>query len=216
MGHEGKGIELPALLSHPWDPAHLLIREMIEEGSCDAIIAIGQLTNVALALSQVTVGQSSRLSVYAMASSFRGYGQECAEREHNSACDLPALKMVLDSPAQVKLVGLNVTRRTRMTLSEVRRLKSFGTPLALDLASMHELWLDRIGREESPMHDPLTLVAAFRPDLVRFEPMRAEVLPDSDSVAFFDDGEPNCEVAVDVDAEGFQRLFLDRIFAALR
>jgi len=216
LGHEGKGIQLRDFPSGAWDPADVEIADQVEEHGCETIVAIGQVTNIALALRRLSPSRRRELTIYAMASSFNGFGAEAAEREHNSACDPLALREVFESVALVRLIGLNVTRQTKMTRADVRRLRGFGTPLARELAAMHEWWFEAIGRPSSPMHDPLTVAAAIRPDLVQFEPVRAEVELKTGMVAFNDDGEPNCEVAVGVDAEGFQALFLDRLFAAIR
>ncbi|HTQ11657.1 MAG TPA: nucleoside hydrolase [Fimbriimonadaceae bacterium] len=215
-GNEGKGILLRDFASCAWDPADVEIADQVDERGCETIVAVGQLTNVALALRRLPESRRRDLTVYAMASSFNGFGFEAAEREHNSSCDPLALQLVLRSGAFVRLVGLNATRRTRMTRADVRSLRGLGTPLARELAAMHEAWFEVIGRSESPMHDPLTVAAVIRPSLLQFEPMRAEVDLESGLVAFFDDGEPNCEVAVDVDPEGFRELFFSRLLAAVR
>jgi inosine-uridine nucleoside N-ribohydrolase len=212
--HEGDGIELPvdagvSILTAP----EAILSQLGSEG-VRVIVAIGQLTNVALTLRSMTPEARQGLSVYAMASSFRGFGREAAEREHNAVCDLPAVREVLASGVTVRLVGLNVTQHTTMTRADVR-LEQVGTPLATDLASMHHIWLDQIGREESPMHDPLTVAAILDPALLRFQTLRAEVDVNGQVVVFYDDGEPNCEVAVEVDAPAFQELFMERVLAAL-
>jgi purine nucleosidase len=203
-GIEGKGIDLPTA-----EFAMESAKDLIATGG-GTIVGIGQMTNIALALRET----EHEVTIYQMATHFHGYGREAALPEHNAACDLPALQETLDSNAKLRLVGLNVTRQTGMGRPDVRRLEQLATPLANDLAAMHHIWLDYIGCESSPMHDPLTVAAVFRPGLIQFQPMRVEVDFELGAAVFFDDGDPNCEVAVEVDADAFHRLFFAQIFAA--
>lgn len=214
-GYEGKGVDLGPSVEGAYDPAFVEMADQILSQGCDTIVAIGQLTNVALAIRKIPPASRTEVQVFAMASSFQGFGWEVAEREHNTACDPLALKEVLESGVAVKLIGLNVTRRTAMMRGHVQRLQGFKTPISRDLAAMHRGWFGAIRGDQSPMHDPLTVAAVFRPDLVSFIAARAEVDLASGVAAFFDDGEPNCEVAAEIDADGFHEMFFDRVFNSI-
>jgi purine nucleosidase len=70
------------------------------------------------------------------------------------------------------------------------------------------------------MHDPLAVASVTRPDLITWRPAYVRVECESartrgvaiaDLLAARDAPAANCEIAVDVDAESFGEVFLDRI-----
>lgn len=213
-GNEGDGIDLEPVEFSPFHAKDLIVKCVME--GCRTIVGIGQMTNIALALRGLPDGIKREIVIYQMATSFRGYGREAAEREHNAACDIAALKETLDSGAFVKLVGLNVTRETSMSREDLQIIEGIGGQLPRDLAGMHKVWFDYIGRDESPMHDPLTVAAVFDHNVLDFEPVSAEVLQ-GEQLVVFDTVKKwsKCEAAIDINAVRFQELFAKRIRNAM-
>jgi purine nucleosidase len=229
MGHEGRGIDLSSI-NPSWDfderSAPRLIadcaRKAHKEGAPLTIFPIGAMTNIAMAIREHPGSMSLVGRIIAMASTFEGFGPENARGEHNVACDPEAFRIVIESGIPVVLIGLNVTRETRMTKTQVDAMAEIGGPLARDLAGMHNVWFEQIGRDHSPMHDGLAVAIAFRPELVELIPVEAHLLEGSEvhgAVVYNAPSEEKvtkCHIAVSVDAEAFHALLLERTFTACR
>jgi inosine-uridine nucleoside N-ribohydrolase len=229
MGHEGRGIELssagPSAEYDSRDAAKLIAdcaRQAHVEGTPLTLFPIGAMTNIALAIRDYPDEMALVGRIIAMASSFEGYGLENARGEHNVACDPDAFRMIIESGLPVILIGLNVTRETAMTKTQVEAMAGIGGPLARDLAGMHTIWFEQIGRDHSAMHDGLAVAIAFRPDLVELIPVEAHMLAGSgeQGAVVYNAPSPgkvtNCQIAVSVDAEAFQSLLQERTLAACR
>lgn len=226
-GHEGIGIDLagihvcqdsdfekaPAVIASEAAIAH-------DEGAPLTLITIGAMTNAALAFERYPDETRKLDHVIAMASDFQGFGPENASGEHNVACDPLAVQRVIDSGIPVTFVGLNVTRQTSMNRRQVEEIAALGGPLADALAGMHRVWFDHIGRDISPMHDALAVAYAFRPQLLTTIPVSARILPDAPkpgAVLFNppEDDKVTVSAATDVDLEGFERVFWERVKGAI-
>jgi inosine-uridine nucleoside N-ribohydrolase len=225
MGHEGEGIDLsdPSLQPDK-TPLPEMFTRCVEE--CHhrnqplMLVTIGAMTNAAWlleALPAETAGKIGR--IVAMASTWEGYGDSCAAREHNVACDTDAFDRVLKSGIPLTLVGLNVTRRTAMTAAQLQEIEAIGGPLAEALSGMHRVWFREIGRESSPMHDALAIAALFRPSVITTAPVAARVL-DRDGTVLYNTPAPgevtHIEIAIDVDVEAYHALLWERTLEAVR
>ncbi len=225
MGHEGEGIDLsdPSLSLDPTPLPDIVVAKVEEcraRGEALTLVTIGAMTNAARlldALPPETVGNLAR--IVAMASTFEGYGEERATREHNVACDPVAFERVLHSDIPLTLVGLNVTRRTAMTAAQVADLEAVGGPLAEALSGMHRVWFREIGRDSSPMHDALAVAVLFRPDLVTTVPVVANVRGTDGAVVYNPPAAgqvTHVEIATDVDVEAYHTLLWERTVEAVR
>lgn len=230
-GHEGKGIDLSGILPErdvDSRPAPELIAECAAQASAEGapltLVAVGALTNVALALRQYPAEMRKVARVVAMASNFCGFGEAAARGEHNVACDPVALQDLFDFGLPVTLVGLNVTHQTAMTRADLDAFAAVGGPLAEAIAGMHRVWFDFIRGAQSPMHDGLAVAAVFRPDLMTMEPVAAAVARDREAmhrgVVVYNAPPPGAvtpvQIATAVDVAGYHRLFFERIMQAAR
>lgn len=224
MGHEGEGIDLAGIdepqAATPPDLFAARIRDFFGRQNHPTLVTIGALTNAAALVESLPREQWSTIGrIVSMASTFEGYGFANAAREHNVACDPAAFDVVLRSGIPLTLVGLNVTRRTSMTASQVAKLEAIGGPLAEALTSMHRIWFRAIGRDSSPMHDALAVAMLFRPELITTIPVTAELSGNDGAVIYNSpaDGQvTHIEIATDVDVDAFQSLFWERILNAVR
>lgn len=187
------------------------------EGNPLTLITIGAITTAEIAFREFPNEMAGIARVVAMASNFHGYEKENACGEHNVTCDPAAFQAVLDSGVEVVLVGLNVTRETARSVSDLAQIAGIGGPLAESLAEMHREWFDFIARDFSPMHDALAVAAAFDESLMSFTPMRAYVALDTSEPGALEfnpvgQGEvTRLRVATAVDSEAFHCLFFARI-----
>ncbi len=227
MGHEGRGIDLSGVSEGDLaqeDAARTIA--LCAEGAAAqnqplTLLPIGAMTNLAIAMDKYPQEMRHVTRIVAMASNFVGFGADVARHEHNVACDQTAVQRVLDSGTPLTFVGLNVTSKTRMAQDLVDEIAAIGGPLADALVGMHRVWFNAIKCAESPMHDPLAVVAAFRPEILRTEPAVARIdftAARAGTVVFERPGPgspANCEVATDVDADAFHALFRERILRAV-
>jgi purine nucleosidase len=207
----------------------LMDRVMAEPGEV-TIVAIGPLTNVALALAiEPRVAQSVR-EIVVMGGVYLGHtGFAGMPGEFNFWVDPDAAAIVLASGAPLRLVGLDVTRRVRLSREDADRLRSSGKDFAGFAADCTDEWIDHLERTtpgddwdrgSCALHDPLAVAVVSHPELVTWRPAHVTVERASDrtrGVVVTDllgsDTPPaaNAAVAVDVDAHGFRDHFLSRI-----
>jgi purine nucleosidase len=196
------------------------------------VVAIGPLTNVALALSLEPRMAEAVRELVVMGGVYLGHtGVAGMPGEFNFWVDPDAASIVLASGAPVRLVGLDVTRRVRLSRDDADRLRRTGGRFAVFAADCTDGWIDHLettmpaddwDRGSCALHDPLAVAAVAHPDLLTWRPAHVTVERGSDrtrGVAVTDllgsvDPPPaNCSIAVDVDADRFRAYFLDRLSA---
>lgn len=171
------------------------------------LLAIGPLTNVGIALAKAP-HIAKRLKIYMMGGQITK-----AHPEWNIVCDPEAARIVMESGAEITMVGLDVTNRCQFTCAEVDEIKAAGNPRADRLGLMMEQFIARF-RYLPILHDPLALAALLWPELLTFSERRIlietrgeftrGVTVDCDWGA----GAP-VRAAVDVAVEPFKRRLID-------
>jgi purine nucleosidase len=207
----------------------LVERVMAEPGEL-AIVAIGPLTNVALAVMiEPRVAQSVREIVVMGGVYLKHTNVASMPGEYNFWCDPDAAQAVLASGAPLRLVGLDVTEQVRLTRDHTAAMKASDRRFAPFAGECADGWIDfqtRAKRNDErehdscALHDPLAVAVVSRPDLVEWKPAHVAVetmSPVTRGVAVADLGlwenppAPNAQIAVAVDAAAFMAYFLDRV-----
>jgi len=192
------------------------------------LVPIGPLTTIALALRhEPRLAQAVR-EVVIMGGALRVPGNITPSAEFNIYVDPHAAHAVLHAGWPIRLVTLDTTTRTLLQRELVERLASGGSPVTALMKGMVDYYCDVFGGARGisaiQMHDPLCLAAAFRPDLLTWEEAYVDVeltgtLTLGETVGFFAlPNRPlphpaNVLASVDVDAQSFIELFLERIQA---
>ena len=216
-----------ATARQPSAAAELAARVLAEPGEL-TIVAIGPLTNVALALLLDPRVSEAVREIVVMGGVYLGHTNVgWMPGEFNFWCDPGAAAVVLSSGAPLRLVGLDVTRRVRLTREDAGRLAAEGGSFA-GLAAQHtEAWItyqeqvkprEELEQGSCALHDPLAVAVVARPDLVTWQAANVQVESSSpvtrgvavaDLLRWADPPEPNCRIAVEVDTEAFRATFLE-------
>ena len=196
----------------PGNAIELMIEAIQSHPGEVTLVSIGQLTNVATAFEQAPelTEQVQRLVMMA------GAVEHERRIEYNVRCDPAAAAYVFDLPVEKILIPLDVTTRCKYREQYHSELSNAGTARSALIWQMIQAWQETTGRIEPILHDPLAVAVSFMPELVTLEPMclavTTEAAPSVEPGQLLrQDAEPNMRVAMDVDVEGFERLFAERL-----
>lgn len=202
-----------------WNSAADFIRETAHRYQEElTLVALGPLTNVALALREHPILTRWLKEVVIMGGSFTQPGNVTLRAEFNVYVDPEAARIVLHSGIPLRLVGLEIGRRTRLTRKDVTGLVSDSSPVAEFVVKAVDFW-SKGDRGGLPMYDPTAVAMAINPELFRVEEAFVDVetrgeLTLGETVADFRgrwQKTPNARLALDIDVTGFLDLFLRAI-----
>jgi inosine-uridine nucleoside N-ribohydrolase len=184
------------------------------------LVPTGPLTNVALFLARYPELAFKLERVVLMGGAF-GEGNVTPAAEFNIWADPEAAHLVFTSGLDVTMVGLDVTHKALMTPAHTARLAEAGAAgrLVADLFNFYARFHAReYGWDGAPVHDAVAMAHVIDPTML--ETIHRGVVVDTG-------GElsrgrthvdlrgrtwaPNCHVAIDVDAERFLTLLVERI-----
>ncbi len=235
------GVEFPAPKIHPIaETAPQLIRRIVHQSPGEvSIVAIGPLTNLALALRDDAQLASQIRSITVMGGSLSG-GNITPAAEFNSYVDPEAAQLVYRSGARITMIGLDVTRKVVLTDSMVQRLESAANPAGRAAGRIMRATLEQMRRTGVDgghllVHDALAMGSLIDPSFVKLEELHIEVetqgeLTAGETVGYrrapmrrsaplqgapdVSEGpafQPNAKVAVDVDAERYLSFLIGRL-----
>lgn len=145
----------------PLPPACDFIVQTAEQYEDLTIVAIGPLTNVALAIAKAPY-IIPRIRIVMMGGQINQ-----AHPEWNIVCDPEAARIVFESGADIRMVGLDVTNQCRFTREDVDYIKGIGNPRTDLLGEMMEMFITNFGFLPI-LHDPLAMSALLWDDLITF------------------------------------------------
>ncbi|KAI1392407.1 Inosine/uridine-preferring nucleoside hydrolase domain-containing protein [Hypoxylon trugodes] len=193
------------------------------------VVAIGPLTNIALALLLEPRIKSAIKELVIMGGIFFGTMYSRAKPgEFNVFSDPEAARTVLRSGIPQRWVGLDCTYKVRLTMDDAKALQKSSSGFAVFAGDATIKYInyqvDRFpGRPKTdsiPMHDPLAVAVVSKPGICEYRDMAVSVITgdgEARGVLIADRLEtksppiPNCKVAVDVNAEAFRSHFLTLI-----
>ncbi len=183
------------------------------------IIAVGPLTNIALALEKAPeiVPLIAELVIMGGAVYVRGNVSPYAEA--NIKSDPEAAKYVLHSGVKTTLVGLDVTMKTLLPHAQLEHWRASDNPLGPYLAQMTDFYMAcyegfQPGIGGCPLHDPLAVGIAIDSSFAQYEDVQVDVVTegekDGQTVAN-PEGTTKIRVCVGVENERFLDHFLNRM-----
>ncbi|GAA1846395.1 nucleoside hydrolase [Agromyces salentinus] len=209
-GHEGALHE--DLDREPIGPAGSGVKDLTDaaarhRGELD-VLAIGPLTNIALALDLDPEFETNVRRLIIMGGDFGD--QHLAE--HNFVSDIDAAQRVFNSQLEIIVGGLDLTTQIQTRAEDVAAITDAG-PFGQALAAEIGQWWQFHGHEWNNPHDPI--LAAYLLDPSVFQVSRATVQIDAEGRSWHTPS-PNGRVQVitSMDTDAVLRLMIDRICAA--
>jgi purine nucleosidase len=200
-----------------------LLKLLADAAEPVTVVALGPLTNLALALALDRERCSRCIREIAwMGGSAGAPGNTTPVSEFNAWCDPEAARAVMDSSIPVRMVGLDATRCVFMGADLVERLAGHADPEVRWWAGMWRFYVEFHRRSERLegciLNDPLAVGLLIRPELGRWAEMYVEVdtgwaLTRGQTLCdrFGFAGRPaNAAVCLEADGEGALRLALER------
>jgi len=142
------------------------------------VVAIGPLTNIALAIQQDPTWVERVPQLVIMGGSLDA-GNVTAAAEFNIWADPEAAAIVFEAGFSLTMAGLNLTHQVRMGPPETERLRAAGTTTAVFAADALDFYSEYSRREygiaKTAMHDPCAVLEIVRPDLFERSAMHVVV-----------------------------------------
>jgi inosine-uridine nucleoside N-ribohydrolase len=214
------GPDLPEPETRPVEkPAADFLAELIEPGV--VLVPTGPLTNVALLL-QRHPDVKERLERIVWMGGAIAEGNITPAAEFNAFVDPEAAALVFASGIPVTMIGLDVTHMALFTRDHAERLRGTGKAgrVVAELSDFFQVFHERrYGFAGSPIHDALAVADVIDPTLVTRLACNVEIETASqycDGRTVVDrwlvtDRPRNAQVGIDVDAERFLDLLVERI-----
>lgn len=171
-GKDGQGnVNLPPPAAKPVSAhaARFLIDAVMSDPGNVTIVALGPLTNVAMALLLQPDLAAHIREIVLMGGAAFVPGNVSPAAEANIWNDPEAADIVFGAACPVTMVGLDVTHRIIMTAADLERFGTFPDPQSQHLARILPFYLNfnRLvsGRDEIVVHDSTTITWLLHPEL---------------------------------------------------
>jgi inosine-uridine nucleoside N-ribohydrolase len=213
------GPDLPPAQGSPVDrhAVDFLAARIRERNGEVTLVPTGPLTNVALMLALHPDAQPARIVLMGGAVA---EGNVTPAAEFNIWWDPEAAARVFASGIDLTMVGLDVTHKALFTPGHVGRLTGRVGKMVTELLRFYDRFHSEVyGFDGSPIHDAVAVAQALRSDLVETRFRNVEIDVESElcrgrtvvDLWRRTEREPNAHVGVDIDADGFLELLVERI-----
>jgi inosine-uridine nucleoside N-ribohydrolase len=182
-GSDGQGnVDLPPpdAAAQPIDAAHFLIETVMRAPGEITLVALGPLTNVALAMLIEPTFTSHLAEIVLMGGNALCGGNASPAAEANILNDPEAADIVFGADCPIVMAGLDVTEQILMTSADIGRFASFGNARAQHLATITPFYADfyrgRNGIDGIFVHDSTTISYLLAPQLFTWiqQPVRVD------------------------------------------
>jgi inosine-uridine nucleoside N-ribohydrolase len=213
------GPDLPPANGAPLDrhAVDFLADQIREHGGEVTLVPTGPLTNVALLLALHPDARPERIVLMGGAIA---EGNVTPAAEFNIWADPEAAARVFDSGLDVTMVGLDVTHKALFTPAHTERLAGRVGRMVAELLEFYGHFHKEVYNfDGSPIHDAVAVAHVIRDDIVKTEHLNTEIDVESElcrgrtvvDVWRRSGREPNSHVGVDIDADAFLDLLVDRL-----
>jgi purine nucleosidase len=207
----------------PQHGVDFLIERILAAPGEITLVAIGPLTNLALALRREPRIAGALKEVIIMGGAIRHQGNTTPQAEFNTYVDPHAAHIVYHSGMPMTLVPLDVTYQCILTPTDVKHLQEIESPIPGFVADSTRFYMEFHDQyqkiEGCVINDPLALALTFMPDLCHYEEHYVDVdisggVSMGNTFADFyklTGKAANMKVALGVRAREFVDLFLERL-----
>jgi purine nucleosidase len=213
------GPDLPPAQGEPLDrhAVDFLADTIRETRGVVTLVPTGPLTNVALLLALHPDARPERIVLMGGAIA---EGNVTPAAEFNIWADPEAAARVFGSGIDVTMVGLDVTHKALFTAAHVGRLAGRVGRMVAELLEFYGHFHKEVyDFDGSPIHDAVAVAQVIRDSLVKTEYLNTEIDVESElcrgrtvvDVWRRSGREPNSHVGVDIDADGFLELLVERL-----
>jgi inosine-uridine nucleoside N-ribohydrolase len=213
------GPDLPPPKASPVDrhAVDFLADRIREHDGGVTLVPTGPLTNVALLLALHPDARPERIVLMGGAVA---EGNVTPAAEFNIWADPEAAARVFASGIDTTMVGLDVTHKALFTSAHVKRLSGRVGQMVAELLEFYGHFHKEVYNfDGSPIHDAVAVAHVIRDDLVKTEHLNTEIDVESElcrgrtvvDVWRRSGREPNSHVGLDIDADGFLDLLIERV-----
>jgi purine nucleosidase len=200
-----------------------LIEKILSNPGEMTLVAIGPLTNVALAIRKEPRVVSALKDLIIMGGAIRHEGNTTALAEFNTYVDPHAAHIVYHAGIPTTLVPLDVTYQCVLTAQDVERLQKLDSPIPRFIKDTTDFYMEfhdsYQGVKGCVINDPLALALTFAPELCDTQELPVDVdisggISMGKTIADFYNYEKkpaNMKVALGVRPRDFIELFLERM-----
>jgi inosine-uridine nucleoside N-ribohydrolase len=227
--HGETGLDGPALPPASTKPVaehavDFLAARLAESDEPVTLVPLGPLTNVALLL-ETHPAIATKIERIVLMGGAVWAGNQTPSAEFNIWIDPEAAARVFESGLDLTMVGLDVTNKAVLTTTDADSLRDSG-PVGEAAAAMLDFYLgfynEAYEHGGAPIHDAVAVAHVFRPDLLTVADRHVAVEVATglcrgrtvvDMRRRTRGPAPNAHVALDIDADGFRSLLLERLRA---
>lgn len=205
-----------------------LIEKILASPGEITLVAIGPLTNVALAIRQEPRIADAIKELIIMGGAIRHEGNTTALAEFNTYVDPHAAHIVYHAGIPTTLVPLDVTYQCILTTQDVERLQILDSPITAFIRDSTKFYMeyhdDYQGIQGCVINDPLALALTIDPELCDYQELPVDVdisggISMGKTLADFYNYEKkpaNMKVALGVRPRDFIDMFIERMEAFAR
>ena len=212
----------------PEEAIDYIIESVHRYGKDLVLVTTGPMTDLAKVIKKDPKVMEKIGAIYSMVGALAAPGNVNPYMEANAGMDPEAVKFVLESDPPLTVIGLDVTRKTLMSLEDLKRWQEIGTERSGFLSGCVEFYLDAY-RVMHPylkgcaLHDPLAVGAALHPEWIHTVPMHLTCVTEGEAdgrtcedLSRCDDPVYHSTRALFVDSKAFEKHFFDTVERVLR
>lgn len=223
-GEDGiQGVMLPeATLKkselHAIDLMAKILRESEEKVT---LVTMGPLTNIAMFLKRYPELKEKIERISLMGGVINGGNCTCVA-EFNIYVDPEAASIVFNSGIPLTMSGLDVTHKAILLPEDIEEIREIDNQVSRVLVNILEkitAFHNSIGEEECYLHDPVALIAASHPEILKTKSLRVDIELQGEfttgmTVAHTDarfNEKPNADVGFEIDRKAFAKVIIETI-----